>query len=107
MQCVIYFKFYYMYGCIMSVYCVRTWCLKTSEGGVETPRTAVIDGCEPPRGCWESDPGHLHNQLALLAAEPPLQPQYNWLSLVSLEGSSFLRTDWGLRIHTQQLGLDI
>ena len=32
------------------------------------------DGCEPTRGCWESNPGPLQEQQVLLAAKPTAQP---------------------------------
>jgi hypothetical protein len=34
----------------------------------------IIDGCEPPCGCWELNSGALEEQLVLLTAEPSLQP---------------------------------
>ena len=37
--------------------------------GVRSPRTRVIDGCEPPYGCWELNPGPLEKTV-----EPCLQP---------------------------------
>ena len=33
----------------------------------------IIDGCEPPCGCWELNSGPLEKQSALLTTEPPLQ----------------------------------
>lgn len=62
---------------------------------------SFIDGREPPCGCWESELGPLQEQLSHLSS-----PQYNWFSLVSLEGSSFLRTGVS-EAHTWQLGLDV
>jgi hypothetical protein len=35
---------------------------------------AIPDGCEPPCGCWELNPGPLEQQSVLLTAESPLQP---------------------------------
>jgi hypothetical protein len=34
----------------------------------------ILDGCEPPCGCWELNLGFLEEQPALLIAEPSLQP---------------------------------
>jgi hypothetical protein len=34
----------------------------------------IIDGCEPPCGCWELNSGPLEEQSVLLTAEPSLQP---------------------------------
>ena len=34
----------------------------------------VMDGCEPPCGCWELNLGPLEEQSVLLTAEPSLQP---------------------------------
>ena len=39
-------------------------------GSVRSPGTGVIDGCEPPCGCWESNLGPLEEQQMLLTAEP-------------------------------------
>jgi hypothetical protein len=33
----------------------------------------IIDGCEPPCGCWELNSGPLEEQSVLLTAEPSLQ----------------------------------
>jgi hypothetical protein len=35
----------------------------------------IIDGCEPPCGCWELNSGLLQEQSVLLTSEPSLQPQ--------------------------------
>jgi hypothetical protein len=34
----------------------------------------IIDGCEPPCGCWELNSGHLEEQSMLSTSEPSLQP---------------------------------
>lgn len=49
-------------------------CSRESEEDVGCTRTGVRDGFEPPCGYWKSNPGPLKKQLALLIAEPPLQP---------------------------------
>jgi hypothetical protein len=33
----------------------------------------VMDGCEPPCGCWDLNSGPLEEQLVLLTAEPSHQ----------------------------------
>ena len=44
-------------------------------GNAEHVRTSEAeDGSQPPCGCWESNLGPLQEQLALLTAEPYLQP---------------------------------
>ena len=35
----------------------------------------IIDGCEPPYGCWELNSGFLEEQAMLLPSEPSLQPR--------------------------------
>ena len=35
----------------------------------------IIDGSNPPCGCWELNSGSLEEQSVLLTAEPSLQPQ--------------------------------
>ena len=37
-------------------------------------REGTSDGCELPRGCWESSPGSLKEQHVLLTTEPSLWP---------------------------------
>ena len=34
----------------------------------------IIDGCEPPFGCWELNSGPLEEQSVLLTIEPSPQP---------------------------------
>ena len=51
---------------------VSAWFSGHPEEGIESPGTGVIDGCELPYGCWESNPGSLEEQLVLLTAELPL-----------------------------------
>lgn len=42
------------------------WCSqRPEEEGIQCSGTGVIDGCELPHGCWESNPG------------PPLESQYS------------------------------
>lgn len=44
---------------------MHSWCLWRSEKGTGSPEVGVIDDCEPPRGCWESNMGPLHEQQEL------------------------------------------
>ena len=34
----------------------------------------IMDGCEPPRGCWDLNSGPSEEQSMFLTAEPYLQP---------------------------------
>jgi hypothetical protein len=34
----------------------------------------IMDGCEPPCGCWDLNSGPLEEQLVHLTTEPSLQP---------------------------------
>ena len=34
----------------------------------------IMDGCEPPRGCWDLNSGPSEEQSVLLTAEPSRQP---------------------------------
>jgi hypothetical protein len=42
----------------------------------------ITDICEPPCGCWDLNSGPLEEQSVLLTAEPSLQPQKNFYSLI-------------------------
>ena len=41
----------------------------------------IMDGCEPPRVCWDLNSGPSEEQLVLLTTEPSLQPFifFNWV----------------------------
>ena len=41
----------------------------------------IIDGCEPPCGCWVLNSGPLEKQSVLLTSEPSLQPHNVFLIL--------------------------
>jgi hypothetical protein len=48
----------------------------------------VIDGCEPPCGCWDLNSGPLEEQSALLTTEPSRQPlarTFNTMSNINVE----------------------
>ena len=56
-----------MYVC-MYVHCS---CLQTLQ---KRESDLVIDGCEPPHGCWDLNLGPSEEQSVILTAEPSLQP---------------------------------
>lgn len=45
-----------------------------SRRGCGSPGTRVIDSCESPRGCWESNLCPMEEQPMLLTTESSLQP---------------------------------
>lgn len=55
------------------MYCVNAWCPRMPEGAIGSYRTGVIDGCKPPDGCWELNPGLLQEHLVLLTTESSFQ----------------------------------
>jgi hypothetical protein len=52
----------------------------------------LIDGCDPPCGCWDLNSGPLEEHPVLLTTEPPLQPNY-WILEPSI-GRPTLWTSW-------------
>jgi hypothetical protein len=58
----------------------------------------IMDGCEPPCGCWDLNSGPSEEQSVLLTAEPSLQPPYN-----NLYGSKNLFSSFkhGIMRHAQ------
>jgi hypothetical protein len=55
----------------------HTFCFQVRTPKEESTRfhgTTVVDGCEPPCGCWELNSGPLGEQPVLLTTEPPLTP---------------------------------
>lgn len=57
----------------MCIYNLHAWCWQRPEEGIVFPGTEVTDGCEPPHGCWEAEPGSsLQEQRVLLIFEPTL-----------------------------------
>lgn len=71
-----YFQFiYFMCVCAYCIYlCVPHACLVPIDvrRGCHIPGTGVLDGCEPPRGCWEPSTSSLQEQSELLKARPSL-----------------------------------
>jgi hypothetical protein len=56
--------FFYLYKYTVAVF-------RHTRRGHQIP---IIDGCEPPCGCWELNSGPLEEQWVLLTPEPSLQP---------------------------------
>lgn len=55
--------------------CMSDDCRGQRSGeGFRAPIAGVMDGREPPRGCWELNHSPLREQQMLLIAEPTLQP---------------------------------
>jgi hypothetical protein len=46
----------------------------------------IMDGCEPPCGCWDLNTGSLEEQSVLLTIEPSLQPISLLLNLLHTAG---------------------
>jgi hypothetical protein len=65
---VFFFFFFWKY---LFIYFKYTSCLQTHQKRASDP---IIDGCEPPCGCWELISGPLEEQSVLLTAESSLQP---------------------------------
>jgi hypothetical protein len=51
-------------------------CLWRPEDSVGCPRSGVIESCERPCGCWESNPGSLEERLAHLSTSPGPRVKY-------------------------------
>lgn len=49
-------------------------CPRRSEEDVESSGHQVTDSCEPPCGCWGSNPDLWKSSLVLLTPEPSFQP---------------------------------
>ena len=63
--------FFYIYLFIYYVCSVLPACVPACE---KRAPNLIIDGCEPPCGCWELNSGPLEEQSVLLTTEPSLQP---------------------------------
>ena len=59
-------------GFIYYVYNILPACM---PAGQKRAPDLIIDGCEPPCGCWEMNSWPLEEQPVLLTAEPSHQPQ--------------------------------
>jgi hypothetical protein len=49
-------------------------CVSTHQTHQKRASDPIIDGCEPPCGCWDLNSGPLEELSVLLTAEPSLQP---------------------------------
>ena len=58
---------------------VHCHCLQTHQ---KRASDSIIDGCEPPCGCWELNSGPLEEQSVLFTAEPSLQPPSPYLFIL-------------------------
>ena len=56
---------------IYYVYNILSICMPASQ---KRALDFIIDGCEPPCGCWELNSGPLEEQSVSLTSEPSLQP---------------------------------
>jgi hypothetical protein len=64
-------RFFVVFRFIYYVYSVLPVCM---PAGQKRAPDLIIDGCEPPCGCWELNSGPLEKQPVLLIFEPSLQP---------------------------------
>ena len=79
------------------ILCIWVHCshLQTCQKRASDP---IIDGCEPPCGCWDLNSRPLEEQSVLSTSEPFLQPAFSCLSLAY---SSFI---WrGMSGHQETL----
>lgn len=58
----------------ISIHHECVWCLQRSEESIRFLGTGVMDGSEPPCGCWEVNPGPLQEQQTFSPTEPSFQP---------------------------------
>lgn len=75
--------------CIGAHY-VCAWYPRRSEEGTGCPGTGLMDSCEPPCGCWESNLDPLQQQV-LLTTEPSVRPPR--LSILYMRKVSALRVN--------------
>lgn len=82
--------FFFFPACIGTHY-VCAWYPWRSEERTVCPGTGVLDSCEPPSRCWESNPDPLQWQQVLLTTEPSLRPPR--LSILCTRKVSALRVN--------------
>lgn len=73
-----------LWVCVMYVHHVYAWCTRRPEEGIKSLETGVTNGCQPPEGCWEPNPGPLQEQPALLGLNHLSSPQQLVWYFVSL-----------------------
>lgn len=90
-------------SCLFSVYVCAWVCriLWKSEEGLRFPQNGVIGSREPPYGYWESNPGPLQDEWALLAAEASCQPNTTLSVALPLADCSRLQVCSGLTVCSQ------
>jgi len=57
--------------------CIGVLLVYMSVRGCWIQELELTDGCEPPCGCWELNPGPLEEQPVLLTDKPSLQPPWH------------------------------
>ena len=62
-----------VYSFIYYVYSILPACAPAPQ---KRALDLIIDGCEPPCGCWKLNSGPLEEESVLLTAEPSLQPLF-------------------------------
>jgi hypothetical protein len=55
-----------------------SWMPSEDRRGHWSPWSGVVDGCEPPCGCQESNLGPLQEQQLLFTTKPSLQPKLSY-----------------------------
>jgi hypothetical protein len=77
-----FFSFFLLKKIYLFIICVYTVAVfRYSRRG---DQIFVMDGCEPPCGCWDLNSGPLEEQSVLLTAEPSYQPENPFLKAVFL-----------------------
>lgn len=74
----------------LSVHCMYTVAME-AKGDIRSLGTGVAKGCEPPHGCWDSDPAPLEEQPVFSTVELPLQPPHHMLNKITV--AAVLATD--------------
>lgn len=67
---------FYVYAWLICTFMDHTcaWWLWMPQEGIRFPRTVTTGGCEPPRRCWEPNPGPLQEQQVLLMNQSHVSP---------------------------------
>jgi len=70
----LYFFFFFFLKHLFIMYTSYCFLPAYTPAGQKRAPDLIIDGCEPPCGCWELNSGPLEEQTVLLTSEPSLQP---------------------------------
>lgn len=62
-----------IYVCIF-MYHMHIWCSLRKGKCIRSSGTGIVEGYEPPCGCWEPNPIPLQKHQVLMTTEPYLQP---------------------------------